>query len=120
MINWRPARFSQGISLIAAAILATGALLALADGAGDSRLRAPWPTMIVRADNPSTPAKVELGRILFFDPVLSNSNTISCAHCHHPDLGFSDGLARARGYGGEGAGNRRCDGILLPRRTSTL
>lgn len=43
------------------------------------------------------PDEVELGRLLFFDPLLSVDNTISCASCHHPDLGFGDGLGRARG-----------------------
>ncbi len=43
------------------------------------------------------PAEVELGRLLFFDPLLSKDNTISCASCHHPDLGFGDGVGRAVG-----------------------
>lgn len=43
------------------------------------------------------PEEVELGRLLFFDPLLSKDNTISCASCHHPDLGFGDGLGRAIG-----------------------
>jgi Cytochrome c peroxidase len=83
-------------------------------------LSRPWPAMVVPADNPTTPAKVELGRLLFSDSVLSNNNTISCAHCHHPDLGFSDGLPRARGYGADGAGRERSGGALLARRTPTL
>ena len=37
-------------------------------------------------------AAVELGRQLFFDPVLSAENDMSCATCHQPDHGFSDGL----------------------------
>jgi cytochrome c peroxidase len=45
----------------------------------------------------ATPEEVELGRLLFFDPLLSANDTISCASCHHPDLGFGDGLGRARG-----------------------
>jgi cytochrome c peroxidase len=82
--------------------------------------RAVWPRVVERPDNPSTSAKVALGRLLFFDPVLSNDNRTSCAHCHHPDLGFSDGLPRGLGYGAEGAGNRRRDGIVLPRHTTAL
>ena len=38
-------------------------------------------------------AKVELGRLLFFDKVLSGNRNISCATCHHPDHATSDGLA---------------------------
>lgn len=38
------------------------------------------------------PEMANLGYQLFFDPILSGENTYSCAHCHNPDLGFSNGL----------------------------
>ena len=44
-----------------------------------------------------SPQQIDLGRYLFFDPVLSNDNSISCASCHNPELGFSDGLATSFG-----------------------
>lgn len=50
-----------------------------------------FPPMVIQKDNPMTPEKVELGRLLFFDPILSGDNKISCAHCHHPQKGLSDG-----------------------------
>lgn len=50
-----------------------------------------WSPLRTPSDNPSTPAKVELGRQLFYDPALSASNDMSCATCHHPDQGFSNG-----------------------------
>jgi cytochrome c peroxidase len=50
--------------------------------------------------NRLAPDKVALGRRLFADPGLSRDGTVSCATCHRPDLGFSDGRARARGIGG--------------------
>jgi cytochrome c peroxidase len=53
----------------------------------------------VPADNAMTPARVELGRMLFFDPRLSGSSWISCATCHNPALGWSDGLPTAIGNG---------------------
>jgi parallel beta-helix repeat protein len=43
---------------------------------------------------------VALGRLLFYDPVLSVNDDISCATCHHPDKGFSDGLQTAQGAHG--------------------
>ncbi len=46
-----------------------------------------------------TPGQIDLGRYLFFDPVLSGDKTLSCASCHHPDKGFSDGLSRSIGTG---------------------
>ncbi|MCB9435603.1 MAG: right-handed parallel beta-helix repeat-containing protein [Anaerolineales bacterium] len=56
----------------------------------------PWP------DAPSVDFELaNLGYTLFFDPVLSGDNTYSCAHCHHPDLGFSDGKPVAVGPTGE-------------------
>lgn len=43
--------------------------------------------------NPFTREGVLLGRKLFYDPILSGNNKISCASCHQPDKAFSDGLA---------------------------
>lgn len=51
----------------------------------------------VPAGNPQTPEKVELGKLLFFDPRLSGGNTTSCAGCHDPAKGWSDGLALCDG-----------------------
>ncbi len=52
-------------------------------------------------DNPLTTGKIELGRHLFFDARLSGDGTMSCASCHRPKLGWSDGLPTAHGYQGE-------------------
>ena len=51
---------------------------------------ADWPTMPIPADNPTTEEGVALGRRLFFDPILSSDNTISCSSCHDPAAAFSD------------------------------
>lgn len=56
-----------------------------------------FPPLNAPADNPTTPAKAELGSLLFFDPVLSENNDIACATCHRPDLGFADGRPLAIG-----------------------
>jgi cytochrome c peroxidase len=50
-------------------------------------------------DNPYSTAKADLGRTLFFDPILSGSRARSCASCHNPGLSWSDGLPRAIGEG---------------------
>jgi len=42
-------------------------------------------------------AKAKLGRMLFFDPILSGSKTHSCSSCHNPGLSWGDGLPRAVG-----------------------
>lgn len=44
-----------------------------------------------------SPQQIDLGRYLFFDPVLSANGKISCATCHNPKKGFSDGLASSIG-----------------------
>jgi cytochrome c peroxidase len=49
-------------------------------------------------NNPQTPEKIELGKKLFFDRRLSGDGTMSCATCHIPDLGFSDGQAISLNY----------------------
>lgn len=53
----------------------------------------------VLADNPITPAKVELGKMLFFDPRLSSSWLISCNTCHNVALGGVDLLPTSIGHG---------------------
>jgi cytochrome c peroxidase len=52
-------------------------------------------------------SKLELGRMLFFDKILSGNKNISCASCHHPRLGTSDGLSLGVGEGGVGLGKKR-------------
>lgn len=47
-----------------------------------------------------SPEQIDLGRYLFFDPALSIDGSLSCASCHDPDKGFSDGLARSIGVEG--------------------
>jgi cytochrome c peroxidase len=41
-------------------------------------------------ENPITLAKWELGKKLYFDPILSSNNTVSCATCHNPEKGYGD------------------------------
>lgn len=53
------------------------------------------------AFNLQSPAKVELGKTLFFDPRLSKDNTLACASCHVPALGFSNGQPVAKGIKGQ-------------------
>jgi cytochrome c peroxidase len=57
-----------------------------------------------------SPQQIDLGRLLFFDPVLSGNKDLSCANCHNPAKGFSDGMARSVGASGE----------LHPRSAPTL
>lgn len=62
-------------------------------------------------DNPLTEKSIELGKTLFFDPRLSENNKISCASCHTPALGWSDGLPVFKGFDGF-EGDRRTLSII--------
>jgi cytochrome c peroxidase len=55
----------------------------------------------VHKDNPLSAKKIELGRQLYFDPRLSKDNTVSCATCHDPKKGWSNGEAVATGVRGQ-------------------
>jgi len=65
----------------------------------------PWPE-----DNPYSPARAELGKVLFFDGRLSANGMVSCAFCHDPAHAFAGAAALSVGV----------DGKLEPRRTPTL
>jgi cytochrome c peroxidase len=62
------------------------------------------------AGNEPTAERIELGRALFFDPRLSAKGAMSCASCHNPALGWSDGLPTAVGH----------DMKILGRATPTI
>lgn len=69
------------------------------------------PTLVPQPhDNRLTPARVELGKKLFFDHRLSGDQNMSCASCHNPGLGWSDGLPLARGE----------KGMVLTRSTPSI
>lgn len=68
-------------------------------------------------------ARVELGRMLFFDPILSGNRDVSCATCHHPDFVTGDGRALPIGTGGRGLGPDRLQGSareIVPRNSPDL
>lgn len=60
----------------------------------------PLPPVAIPEDNPMTPEKIELGRMLYFDPRLAGDSSISCAKCHDPEKGFSNGLQMSDAYPG--------------------
>jgi cytochrome c peroxidase len=56
-----------------------------------------FPEVSFPADNAFTKARWELGKKLFYDPVMSVDSSISCASCHRPELAFSDAVAFSPG-----------------------
>lgn len=79
-------------------------LLALAGGLTATNASAQWSSLpdhaAAPADNPTTPAKVELGKMLFFDPRLSSTGTVSCASCHNVMEGGDDHRPTSMGVHG--------------------
>ncbi len=56
-----------------------------------------FPAPVYPLDNYPNALKIELGKKLFFDPILSKNNKVSCASCHMPEKKFTDGLAKSVG-----------------------
>jgi len=61
----------------------------------------PVPPVAHPAANPHSQVKEELGRLLFHDGRLSGTGQMSCASCHAPELGWTDGRATSLGHGAE-------------------
>lgn len=82
---------------------------------------APLPEQVeYPAGNPYNKAKEKLGRLLFFDPLLSANNKISCASCHQPHKGYTDGLDRSIGFDGVGQGANRSGSVRTTRNAPTI
>jgi len=65
-----------------------------------------FPAITAPPDNPQTAAKISLGKKLYFDTRLSNDNTVSCATCHNPAMGWSDAGPTSTGIKGQKGGRR--------------
>jgi cytochrome c peroxidase len=72
------------------------------------------------ASNPYSAEKETLGRLLFWDPLLSGNRDISCATCHHPNLAYADGIALSQGVNGVGLGANRTGGVRIIRNAPTI
>lgn len=98
--------------VIAAALMASISPIALSDNKKDNHIPpiSPSTDADFYFDGVQPAAKVELGRQLFFDKILSGNLNISCASCHHSLTGTGDGLALPVGEGGAGLGVTRDTG----------
>lgn len=80
---------------------------------GQSLTRFPEDAFPIPADNQASPDRIELGRLLFFDPILSQNRRVACGSCHLPERALADsrhlGAALAQEQGG-----------VLPRSTPTI
>lgn len=87
-------RTSSWLSVVSGSLLATVCAAAQAEWQALPEV-APAP-----ADNPTTPAKVELGKMLYFDPRLSSTGTVSCFSCHNVMEGGDDHRPTSMGVHG--------------------
>jgi cytochrome c peroxidase len=69
------------------------------------------PQVPIPDGNPPTDATIALGRRLFYDVRLSADGSLSCASCHNPTLGFSDGRRNSKGFAGK-LGSRNAPTVL--------
>jgi len=76
-----------------------------------------FPAIPIPADNPTTLEGVQLGRMLFYDPILSGDSTQSCSSCHLPAGNFTDNKATSKGI--QGINGRRSAMSLLNVAYST-
>src|SRR5262245_43481045 len=58
-------------------------------------------------DNPLTADKIALGKLLFWDPILSGSRDVACATCHHPSNAYAEDRDLSIGVNGAGYGRNR-------------
>jgi cytochrome c peroxidase len=64
------------------------------------------PVVVTSPNNPQSSLKILLGKQLYFDTRLSKDNTISCATCHNPAMGWSDAGPTSSGINGQKGGRR--------------
>src|SRR5512134_615522 len=89
------------VHALGALLLATTPQLGTAQDMKPTKAELAWRLPAVPpspADNKPSAARIELGKMLFFDPRLSRDGNMACATCHSPLLGWSDGLPTAKGF----------------------
>lgn len=98
VVRWLPGTLAGSLLVLTGIALSAQ----LADAQKEQPPRPPlglapvfWPP-----DNPYSRAKAELGRLLYYDRRLSTGGTVSCASCHSPEHGFTDGRPVSTGIGG--------------------
>ncbi len=104
-------RRRTGLAVVALAAL--GSAYGAADRAGPRGLPEPVVDSDYHENGAPSPEKVELGRLLFFDKILSGNKNIACSTCHHPELSTTDGLALGLGEGPQGLGPERAPGTSV-------
>ncbi|WP_256082018.1 cytochrome-c peroxidase [Massilia sp. YIM B04103] len=105
---WRRLRRNLRTLSLGGLLAAGSAMPALLAGENGTHPSGLPPLSAASSDNP---ARIALGKTLFYDKRLSGNGQISCASCHQPERAFSDGEALAKGIGGR-SGTRNAPSIL--------
>ena len=93
--------------------LGAASLLILVSTSTHAFNRSKLPLSVSETDFPvHSSEKVTLGKMLFYDKILSGNQNISCATCHHGHAFMGDGLSLPVGEGGQGLGVTRSTGAL--------
>jgi cytochrome c peroxidase len=79
--------------------------------AADSKTPLGLPPLPIPTDNPPTPEKIELGKMLYFDKRLSKDGTVSCATCHDPKMAWAENRPTSEGIGKQ-LGNRNSPTVV--------
>lgn len=106
----------QGKLMLKKSLLATLVISALFTGvtANDDMKKWLRPTEVPQpANNKLTPARIELGKLLYFDKRLSKNNKVSCATCHSPARGWTDEIPTSKAVGFEGRVGPRNSPVVL-------
>jgi len=90
--------------LIAAGALRLAVLLLAASSPGPPKVPLGLQPITWPKDNPYSAEKVALGKLLYFDKRISADGTVSCATCHDPKFGFTDGAPVSTGIRGQKGG----------------
>ncbi|MBI4911068.1 MAG: c-type cytochrome [Acidobacteria bacterium] len=97
-----------GIGLRRGAVMAAAVIAIALSLGGESSPKLAIPLGLLPVDfpkdNPYSPAKAELGKLLYFDKRLSADNTVACASCHSPKFGYTDGAPVSTGIRGQKGG----------------
>lgn len=77
-------------------------------------------TILEPTANPQSAEKIHLGKMLFWDPILSGNQDVACVTCHHPDNGYAEHIDLSLGVGGQGLSTERRFGAQVPRNAPTI
>ncbi|MBQ12551.1 MAG: cytochrome-c peroxidase [Planctomyces sp.] len=93
----------RAVGVFGVSVLCLAAVVA-ADKEDEPKVPFGLPPVTFPDDNPYSSDKVELGKLLYFDKRLSSDDTVSCATCHSPSKGFTDGAPVSTGIKGQKGG----------------